>query len=188
MLNKRNRPEVNAGSMADIAFLLLIFFLVTTTIQTDMGLQRKLPPIDPIKTGKPIHDRNLLTVELNAEDKLLVEGEYHSLAELKILALNFIDNNGKGDCLYCQGMNSTNSSDHPSKAVITIQNNRKTSYTAYVGVQNELAAAYNELRDREAEKRFALPFKKLTPPRQKEIKQLYPMIISEAQPLDLAAN
>ena len=189
MKNKRTRPEINTGSIADIAFLLLIFFLVATTINSEIGIQRKLPKHQP-EPGQTmdIHDRNILKVELNAKDEILVEGEYSSLKELKSLATAFIDNNGKGICAYCLGAKNPSSSDSPEKAVISIQNNRNTSYNAYVAVQNELTAAYNKLREREALLRYNQSFEKLKGHKKKEISNLYPIIISEAQAVDLASN
>lgn len=148
---KRDVPEVNAGSMADIAFLLLIFFLVTTTIPKDTGLNRKLPPMDDSKADPPkIKQKNIFTVLLNAQDQLLVEEDVMELKDLRQAAVDFLDNNGDGSCTFCKGIKDEKSSDNPSKAVISLKNERETSYAAYIGVQNELVAAYNVLRNRRA--------------------------------------
>jgi|SRR5690606_9227305 len=144
-------PEVNAGSMADIAFLLLIFFLVTTTIPKDSGLNRKLPPIDLSDTEPPIiKEKNVFTVSLNKNDQLLVENELMEIKDLRAAALEFLDNNGDGTCAFCKGKRDDASSDNPDKAVISLDNARETSYAIYISVQNELVAAYNELRNRRA--------------------------------------
>ena len=148
---KRSAPEVNAGSMADIAFLLLIFFLVTTTIPKDSGISRKLPPIDDSEVEPPIlREKNIFKVSLNNRDQLLVEEELMQIKDLRSAAVEFLDNNGDGSCEYCQGKRDAASSDNPIKAVISLSNGRETSYAAYIAVQNELVAAYNVLRNRRA--------------------------------------
>ncbi|OYX28418.1 MAG: biopolymer transporter ExbD [Flavobacteriales bacterium 32-35-8] len=148
---KRAAPEVNAGSMADIAFLLLIFFLVTTTIPKDSGISRKLPPIDESETEPPIiRQKNIFTVSLNNRDQMLVEENLMEIEDLRAAAVEFLDNNGDGTCTFCKGKKDPDSSDNPDKAVISLKNERETSYATYISVQNELVAAYNELRNRRA--------------------------------------
>ena len=149
---KRSAPEVNAGSMADIAFLLLIFFLVTTTIETDSGLNRKLPPMEDQVDPPIIREKNIFTVVVNKNDQLLVEEELTEIKDLRSLAVSFLDNGGgvgEESCDYCQGERDESSSDNPDKAIISLKNNRETSYKVYIAIQNELVAAYNELRNRE---------------------------------------
>lgn len=159
---KRSAPEVNAGSMADIAFLLLIFFLVTTTIETDSGISRKLPPWQPEEQEPPvIKQRNIFTVLVNSNNQLLVEDEEMELSELREAAVEFLDNGGgTGDeaCNFCQGPKDPNSSVNPQKAIISLVNNRGTEYGTYIAVQNELVAAYNELRNREAQRMYGMTF------------------------------
>ena len=147
---KRAAPEVNAGSMADIAFLLLIFFLVTTTIEKDSGITRKLPPIEESEEDVIIKQKNIFTVLLNKNDQLLVEDENMEIKNLRAAAVEFLDNGGDGSCSFCQGKKDPSSSDNPDKAIISLKNDRETSYAAYISVQNELVAAYNELRNRRA--------------------------------------
>ena len=147
---KRAAPEVNAGSMADIAFLLLIFFLVTTTIETDSGINRKLPPIEESDEDVIIKQKNIFTVLLNGKDQLLVEDEIMELKDLRAAAIEFLDNGGDGSCNYCPGSRDPKSSDNPDKAIISLKNERETSYKTYIAVQNELVAAYNVLRDKRA--------------------------------------
>jgi len=151
-MSKRAAPEVNAGSMADIAFLLLIFFLVTTTIPKDSGISRKLPPIDLNDTEPPIiRQKNIFTVLINNRDQLMVEDELMEVKDLRAAAVEFLDNNGDGTCDFCQGKRDPESSDNPTvSAVISLKNERETSYATYISVQNELVAAYNELRNRRA--------------------------------------
>ena len=147
---KRSAPEVNAGSMADIAFLLLIFFLVTTTIPKDSGINRKLPPIEPNDENVVIKQKNIFTVLINGKDQLLVEDELMEPKDLRAAAIKFLDNGGDGSCNYCNGAKDPKSSDNPDKAIISLKNNRETSYAAYISVQNELVAAYNDLRNKRA--------------------------------------
>jgi hypothetical protein len=136
--------------MADIAFLLLIFFLVTTTIEKDSGINRKLPPIEENEDDVVIKQKNIFTVLLNAKDQLLVEDELMELKDLRVAAVEFLDNNGDKSCTYCKGPKNPASSDNPDKAIVSLKNERETSYAAYISVQNELVAAYNVLRNRRA--------------------------------------
>jgi len=201
---KRAAPEVNAGSMADIAFLLLIFFLVTTTIETDSGLNRKLPPMEDQVDPPIIREKNIFTVVVNKNNQLLVEEKLTDIADLRQLAIDFLDNGGgvgEEACDYCQGARDEASSDNPDKAIISLKNDRETSYKVYIAVQNELVAAYNDLRNREflrlypnvglnfvdAEKKYDDP---RTPaevaedlkPKLDVVKQMYPQKLSEAEP------
>jgi len=189
--NKRAIPEINAGSMADIAFLLLIFYLVTTTMDTDKGINRKLPPRDEDleQDIPPIKERNIFTVLVNSNDQLLVEDEYLEISQLREKAMEFVDNNGDGSCTYCKGYKVSSSSDNPDKAVISLQNDRGTSYGMYVKVQNELVAAYEDLRDKYAEEEYGKSYRGMDADEDKdvikEIKGAYPQKISEAEPLNI---
>ena len=151
---KRQTPEVNAGSMADIAFLLLIFFLVTTTLETDKGLDRRLPTDDNTAIIE-IQEKNVLRVGLNDEDLLMVEGELLDVEKLTEVTIAFLDNGAltagaNGHCAYCKGKRSSVSSDNPNKAIVYLEHTRATSYGTYIAVQNSLVAAYNFLRNRES--------------------------------------
>src|SRR5690606_29226693 len=158
---RRSSPEINAGSMADIAFLLLIFFLVTTTMETDRGISRKLPPMDDQQEPPVIRQKNIFTVIVNRNNELLVEDELMEISEVREAAIEFLDNGGgvgEEACDYCQGPRDPASSDNPTKAIISLGTDRLTDYSTYISVQNELVAAYNFLRNREAERLFGLPF------------------------------
>jgi biopolymer transport protein ExbD len=201
---KRSAPEVNAGSMADIAFLLLIFFLVTTTIETDSGLNRKLPPMEDVVDPPIIKERNIFTVVVNKNNDLLVEEKPLEISELREAAVAFLDNGGgKGEdaCNYCQGPRDKDSSDNPDKAVISLKNDRETDYKVYIAVQNQLVAAYNVLRNREfarlnpnlglsfvnADRKYSDPRtstseKEALKPKLAEVKVLFPQKLSEAEP------
>lgn len=151
-------PEVNAGSMADIAFLLLIFFLVTTTIETDAGLDRMLPPIEPPDIDVVIKEKNIFTVNINKNGQLLVEDELKDLKDLRAAAIAFLDNGGDGSCSYCKGNRDESSSDNPTKAIISLKNDRETQYGVYITVQNEIVGAYNDLRNRESQRLYGKDF------------------------------
>lgn len=201
---KRSAPEVNAGSMADIAFLLLIFFLVTTTIETDSGLNRKLPPMEDQIDPPIIKEKNILTVVVNKNNQLLVEEKLLEVDELRSTAVEFLDNGGgQGEeaCNYCRGKKNPSSSDNPDKAIISLKNDRETSYKIYIAVQNELVAAYNELRNREFLRlnptmgmNFVEANSKYNDPRTSEevrdellpkldeVKKMFPQKLSEAEP------
>ena len=199
---RRATPEVNAGSMADIAFLLLIFFLVTTTIEKDKGIARQLPPNEEVTDPPIIKQKNLFVVNVNKSDQLLVEEKLMELKDLRQAAIEFLDNGGAPAgspdyCKHCKGKRLSNSSDNPDKAVISVQNDRLTSYKMYIAVQNELVAAYNFLRNRESERLYGWKFtefkkalgegsypgnEEIAETRLENIQKLFPLKLSEAEP------
>lgn len=171
----RMKNEVNAGSMADIAFLLLIFFLVTTTIAEDKGVLVKLPPWSNEPPPElQLKKRNVYSVLVNANNQLLVRGELTDIEDLRDNAKEFI-------------MNPNNRSDmaeKPTKAIISLKNDRGTKYDTYLQVWNELKGAYNELREDEAQKRFNKGYEFLERAQKKAINADIPLVISEAEPSD----
>ncbi|MCB0372263.1 MAG: biopolymer transporter ExbD [Muricauda sp.] len=197
MPRRKGAPEVNAGSMADIAFLLLIFFLVTTTIETDAGLDRMLPPIEPPDTDVIIKQKNIFTVNINKNGQLLVEDNLMNLKDLRKAAMGFLENNADGTCTYCKGKKEQSSSDNPTKAIISLKNDRETKYSTYITVQNELVGAYNDLRNRESQRLYGRDFTKMeaeylnpeTPSsvrddlkdKVKRIQDMFPQKLSEAE-------
>lgn len=173
----RMSNEINASSMADIAFLLLIFFLVTTTIDVDKGILHKLPPwTEEEPPEAESNDRNTLIVLLNSLDMLLVDGQSMQVGELKESTKEFISNPG----------NRLDLAESPSKAIVSLQNDRGTSYDIYLQVQNELKAAYRELRDEYSMKNYGKVYNDLDVKTQNEIKKdVFPMRISEAEPKEI---
>lgn len=163
MAKGKNRmsAEVNAGSMADIAFLLLIFFLVTTTIASDKGITMLLPPKPDENTPPPEVDknaRNIFKVQINSADQLLVEDEpLEDVEEISVMAKEFILNFGRPDeanqalfnslpaSLRAQALRADNSSDHPGEAVVSFKTDRGTSYELYLQVLDEIKKAYFEI-------------------------------------------
>ncbi|MEK7253574.1 MAG: biopolymer transporter ExbD [Bacteroidota bacterium] len=176
MPKKSNRPapEVNASSMADIAFLLLVFFLVTTTIDVEKGITVRLPewseePPENIQ----LKQRNVFSVLVNAQNDLLVRGNRTDIKELRLKAKEFITNPNQVDTL----------SESPNTAIISLKNDRGTNYRTYLEVYNELKAAYNELWDEEAQKMFGVHYSDDLPKEQKDkIKDKIPFVLSEAEP------
>ncbi len=178
MARKSNRErlsnEINAGSMADIAFLLLIFFLVTTTIVEDKGITVKLPPwseeeVDPTK----LKSRNVFAVLVNAQNQLLVRGEPANIGELKDRAKEFISNPQRREDL----------AEKPTKAIISLRNDRGTNYKTYLEVYNELKAAYNELWNEEAQRKYGIDYSDDLPKDyRRAIKATIPFVLSEAEP------
>lgn len=161
--------------MADIAFLLLIFFLVTTSIDSDKGIPIKLPPKLPPEQQPPtIKKRNIYEVLINKNDQLLVEGEWMSINQLCDATKQFIVNPAK----------DPNLSENPLKAVVSLKNDKGTTYGAYIAVQNELKRAYNELRDEYSQSKFGKRYDDLAKgsKEQQEVLKTYPQKISEAEP------
>jgi biopolymer transport protein TolR len=161
---RRETPEINAGSMADIAFLLLIFFLVTTTMNVDSGISKKLSEKPPPDYKPPIiKEKNIFEVIINKNGQLFADEELVEVSQLREKAMSFLDNGGAPSgtpdyCNYCQGARNTSSSDNPSKAIISLKNDRETPYGTYITVQNEIVGAYNDLRNREAQRLYKRDF------------------------------
>lgn len=169
----RMKNEVNAGSMADIAFLLLIFFLVVTTIEVDTGVLVRLPPwSDDEPETEKLNKRNVYSVLVNANNELLVRGEPADVDMLRENAKKFIMNPEKREDM----------AETPQKAIISLRNDRGTKYKTYLKVYNELKAAYTELRNVEAQKEFQKDFAELDRDQKKVIIQKVPLILSEAEP------
>ena len=187
----KKTPEINSSSTADIAFLLLCYFLMTTTMDQDMGLQRRLPPM-PDKNQKvedqKVNRRNIIVVKINSADRLLAGTEPMHVSQLKDKIKEFLTNpandpnlpereeieiEGYGPCMV-------------SKGVISLQNDRGTSYQAYMAVQNELVKAVNELRDEWAMANFGKVYIKCDEDEQTIVRKAVPQNISEAEPKDVS--
>lgn len=189
----RMTPEINAGSMADIAFLLLIFFLVTTTMDVDTGINRMLPPpIDPdAPEPPPVRERNVFVVLVDAQDRLLVEGDRTQIENLKEQTKDFLLNPENDPD---KPVKETREIDHlgeveVSRGIISLQNDRGTSYDMYIAVQNELAAAIREIRDDVTREHFGMDFGDLTDEELvSSIREAVPMAISEAEPKDVGGR
>ena len=187
----KKTPELNTSSTADMAFLLLCFFLMTTTMDQDMGLQRRLPPM-PDKNQKvedqKVNRRNIIVVKINSADRLLAGTEPMHVSQLKDKIKEFLTNpandanlpekeeidiEGYGPCMV-------------SKGVISLQNDRGTSYQAYMAVQNELVKAVNELRDEWSMANYGMVYSKLDEDKQGIVRKAIPQNISEAEPKDVS--
>lgn len=196
-MRRKETPEINAGSMADIAFLLLIFFLVTTTMDTDSGILRKIPKEQENQARVILKDKNVLDVSINNQNELLVENTIISVNDLQQIAIDFIDNGGgldknKKACDWCNGKKDPSSSDHPSKAFIAIQSGRNAKYGFYVKVLDQLISANTSLRNKLALNLYNESYNELLSKYQsnhkdkdiikdklKVIKEKYPLLISD---------
>lgn len=187
----KKTPEINSSSTADMAFLLLCFFMMTTTMDQDKGLQRRLPPMpDPNQKAEDqkVNRRNIIIVKINSADRLLAGSEPMHVSQLKDKIKEFLTNpnddpnlpekeeieiEGYGPCMV-------------SKGVISLQNDRGTSYQAYIAVQNELVKAVNELREDFARANFGKPYLKLDEDEMAIVRKAVPQNISEAEPKDIS--
>lgn len=156
--------------MADIAFLLLIFFLVATTIISEQGIMVRLPPIAPGEPA-PIPERNVFSVKINASDQLMAEGKLVQPGELRSMVRRFALNPDRLSDL----------SVAPTKAVISLQHDRATHYERYIEVYNELVAAYREMWQDKALELYGAPYERLSEAARKAIRKQIPMVISEAE-------
>ncbi|MGE4586238.1 MAG: biopolymer transporter ExbD [Mangrovibacterium sp.] len=184
----RKVPEIPNSSLADIAFMVLIFFLMVSTMDTDSGLERRLPPMPPPDQEEddtpPIKERNVFVVLVNANNQLLVEGELMRVEDLREKAKEFMANPNDDPNLpektvkeipYFGPVGIT-------KGVISLQNDVGTQYGTYIAVQNELVGAINELRNELAQQEFGKAYERLDAEQQDAIKEIYPSKISEAEP------
>lgn len=171
---RRAAPEVNAGSMADIAFLLLIFFLVTTTIMSDSGILVKLPPWDMLYEPMPIKERNLMRVSINANNRLMLRDEEVELVDIREKVKTFIMNPRA----------NTKLAEASNKAVLSLINDRATSFDTYLLVYNELKGAYQELWEEAAQRYYQQHYESLPIKYQQDIRMAIPLVISEAEPTE----
>ncbi len=183
----RKTPDIPSSSLADTAFMMLIFFLVSTTMDTDAGLSRMLPPPVPpqdVNDDVKIKERNVYVVLINKNDQLMVEGEPMHISDLKNKAKEFIANPADDPTLPEKDIKEVAFfGNYPiSKQVISLQNDRGTSYGVYVKVQDELAAAYGELRNELAQKKWGKRYDDLDKEQQEAVRAIYPQRISEAEP------
>ncbi len=173
--NEREDPEVGGAGMADIAFLLLIFFLLVTTIDVDTGIGLQLPPA-PKEDQKPppIKEKNLLKILVNAQGMVLIDEEPTPVAQVKRKVKEFVTNRGE----------DPNLSDSPDKAIVSIKTDRKTPYNVYIDMLDEVMGAYAELRNQAAQAQFGKNYEQLgeESPERKKIQDIYPKKISIAEP------
>ncbi len=185
---KKEMPEINASSMADISFLLLIFFLVTTSMDVNQGLARRLPqPVPPDQKVEDIDikERDIFVVKINSMNQLLVQGKEMDVKFLREEAKKFIanvDNDPSLPVVTTEIIPGLGEVSYTKDHVISVQNDVDTQYQAYLDVQNELVAAYNELREEFSKLKFRKSFNELDEEQQKLIQKVYPQKISEAEP------
>ncbi|MBR4883566.1 MAG: biopolymer transporter ExbD [Bacteroidales bacterium] len=191
MAVKRNAEGINASSSADIAFLLLIFWLTTTTMNSDKGLQRRLPPM-PDENQKQedvkVNRRNIIQVKINSNDRVIAGGQIMEISEIKDKIVEFVTNPMNLETLPEKEMKEIEGFGQyaVSKGVVSLQNDRGTSYNAYLQVQNELVRAFNEIRDDFAVKNYGKKYNALDEDKQKIVRDAIPQSISEAEPKDIS--
>lgn len=187
----RKTPEINGSSMADIAFLLLIFFLVTTTMDVDSGIYRKLPDwFDNEQTPPPINKRNVLSVLVNRDNVMAVEGQPTEVSELKDKVIDFILNVTNDP-----NKSTRKPKDIPllgvvdvSDGIISLQNDRGTSYEMYIAVQDQLTAAFQQIREMRSQEKWGRKLTELTEEQYDAIRKWVPTAISEAEPKNTSQN
>lgn len=190
---KKKTPAINSSSTADIAFLLLCYFLMTTTMGSHTGLSRRLPPM-PDKNQKvedqKVNRRNIIIVKINAADRLLAGNEQIVVSQLKDKIKEFLTNPTDDPNLPEKEVRDIEGfGPYPvSKGVISLQNDRGTSYHAYIAVQNELVKAINELRDDFSYRNYGKPYSRLSEDQQDIVRKAIPQNISEAEPKNVARN
>ena len=184
-------PEINSSSTADIAFLLLSFFLMTSNMEQNSGLQRRLPPM-PDENQKvqnqQINRRNIVIVKINSADRLMAGNEPIDVSLLKYKIKEFLVNPNNDPKLPEKEMKNIEGFGQceVSKGVISLQNDRGTSYQAYIAAQNEIVKAIDELRDDFAKAHYGKPYLSLDEGRQKIVREAVPQNISEAEPKDVS--
>jgi biopolymer transport protein ExbD len=184
----RKLPEIPTATLADIAFLLLIFFLVTTTMDTDKGLERRLPQwVDPnleVNDDQQIKERNVFVVLVNRNNDLLVENEWSRIQDLRAKAKEFMANpNNDANLPEKEPVQVPLLGEMMvSKGVISLRNDLDTKYGTYIAVQNELVAAINELREELAREKFGKAFAVCSDEQKEAVRDVYPSRISEAEP------
>ena len=197
-MSKRALPEINAGSMADIAFLLLIFFLVTTTMDVDSGIFKKIPDKQHAPAVE-LKAKNTFEIYINKNNEVSVDDEVVDINDLKKMALLFIDNGvgvdfDKQPCTWCKGKKDPTSSEHPKKAVISIESDRLATYETYVTVLDHVNSAYTVLRNRLALDTYNTSYTELTAklnnqPKDKsvliakikDVKEKYPQLVLDVE-------
>ncbi len=189
-MGKKKVPAMNTSSTADIAFLLLCYFLMTTTMGSQTGLSRRLPPMpdkDQKVEDQKVNRRNIIQVKINSADRILAGSEPIDISQLKDKIKEFLTNPANDPNLPEKEIqNIEGFGDYPvSKGIISLQNDRGTSYQAYIAVQNELVKAVNELRDDFSRRNYNKVFTLLTEDEQAIVKKAVPQFISEAEPKDV---
>lgn len=193
-MSKKSTPGINTSSTADIAFLLLCYFLMTTTMGSQTGLSRRLPPMADANQqtqDQKINRRNIVLVRINSANKVFAGSEPIEIPYLKDKMKEFLSNPQNLASLPEQEMKLIEGWGRTvpvSKGVISLQNDRGTSYSTYIAVQNELVKAVNELRDEFARANFGKPYSRLSEEQQGWVKKAVPQNISEAEPKDVNAS
>ena len=186
----KKTPEINGSSMADISFIALIFFLMVTTMDKEEGLSRRLPPLpaeDQKVEDMKVNRRNIIQVKINSSDKLFAGNQLMDVSQLKDKIVEFLTNPNDDPNLPEKEMKEIEGlgTIPVSKGVISLQNDRGTTYSVYIAVQNELIKAVNQIRDDFSMKQYGKKFAKLSEDQQDLVRKAVPQNISEAEPKDV---
>ncbi len=187
----KKTPEINATSTADIAFLLLVFFLAATTMNVDSGLRRKLPPFQPDNTEAPKYAKhNILRVLVNRDNMLSINDEVADVSTLKDRTVEFIQNRGNRSDMPDKSVKTIElfGPVEVSKGIVSLQSDKGTSYEMYIAVQDQLTAAYNEMRNAKANEKWGKDYKELDVEQQKAVNAVIPVAISEAEPKSIGGK
>lgn len=170
---KRDEPEISGAGMADIAFLLLIFFLLVTTIDIDTGIGLQLPPApEENQEPPPIKERNILNILVNSQGMVLIDEEPTPVNQVRQTVMDFVSNRGQDPGL----------SDSPDDAVVSIKTDRATPYNVYIDMLDEVMGAYAELRNQASQSEYGQSYESLTEAQQESVQEIYPKKISIAEP------
>lgn len=186
----KETPQINASSQADIAFLLLVFFLITTTMDVDKGLRRRLPPMQENQQKQEdikVNRRNVIIVKINSNDRVMVGTQPADISQIKDRIVEFITNPADDPNMPEKEVKSIKGfGNYPvSKGVVSLQNDKGTLYNSYIQVQNEIVKAFNEMRDQFAMQNYGKKYARLDEEHQKIVKDAIPQNISEAEPKDV---
>lgn len=186
----KKTPQINASSQADIAFLLLVFFLITTTMDVDKGLQRKLPPLQdtPQQERIDVNKRNVIVVKINHLDRIMVNSQIMDISQIKDKIVEGITNPADNPNLPDKEEKDIKGYGKyaVSRAVVSLQNDKGTLYSSYIAVQNEIVRGFNEVRDAFAMRTYGKKYARLDADRQKIVRDAIPQNISEAEPKDVS--
>ena len=188
----KKTPEINGGSMADISFLMLIFFLMVTTMDAETGLSRRLPPMpseDQQVQDLTVHRRNILDGKINSKDGVMAGGEVIlSDAQLEEIVIEFLTNPTDSEKLPSKKVEDIEGfGEYPvSEGIISLQNDRSSSYKKYVEIQNVLVKALNTIRDQFARSNFGKVYNELDADQQEIVRKAIPNRISESEPKDVS--
>ena len=176
---------INAASVADISFMLLILFLMVTSMDVDKGLSRQLPPPDPTEEEREearVSERNVMKIEVTADSRIMLDGKESALGDIRQRVMTFVENeNNRADLpeKFETDIPLLGKCQVTKRHVIQIEADRQSNYDIYFGVQNEIVAAYNTLRDKLGTQRFGRTYGQCSDVQKEALRKYYPQRVSE---------